>query len=119
MKHGVRTVPCGVSSNPARAPPSVASTAKGKSGRPSTEAGLEGSTDIFITPGHRFEAVDVLLTNLHLPRSSVLALTMAFAGVQRLRDAYEEAVELEYRFFSFGDAMLAERPLMEAPRARR
>jgi len=86
---------------------------------PPTEAGLEGSTDIFITPGHRFEAVDVLLTNLHLPRSSVLALTMAFAGVQRLRDAYEEAVELEYRFFSFGDAMLAERPLMEAPRARR
>ena len=86
---------------------------------PSTEAGLEGSTDIFITPGHRFEAVDVLLTNLHLPRSSVLVLTMAFAGVQRLREAYEEAVDLEYRFFSFGDAMLAERPLTEALHAER
>jgi len=67
-----------------------------------------GSTDIFITPGHRFEAVDALLTNFHLPRSSVLALTMAFAGVDRLRDAYREAIALGYRFFSFGDAMLIE-----------
>lgn len=67
---------------------------------------VAGETDIFITPGHRFQAVDVLLTNLHLPRSSVLALTMAFAGVARLREAYAEAVALRYRFFSFGDAML-------------
>ena len=67
---------------------------------------VSGSTDIFITPGHSFRAVDVLLTNLHLPRSTVLLLTMAFAGVDRLRQAYAEAVESRYRFFSFGDAML-------------
>jgi S-adenosylmethionine:tRNA ribosyltransferase-isomerase len=65
-----------------------------------------GPTDIFITPGHRFQAVDALLTNFHLPRSSVLVLTMAFAGVDRLREAYLEAIALRYRFFSFGDAML-------------
>jgi S-adenosylmethionine:tRNA ribosyltransferase-isomerase len=72
---------------------------------------VSGSTDIFITPGHRFRAVDALLTNLHLPRSSVLTLTMAFAGVERLREAYREAIALRYRFFSFGDAMLIERPM--------
>lgn len=69
-----------------------------------------GETDIFITPGHMFRAVDLLLTNFHLPHSTVLALTMAFAGVERLRAAYAEAVAMEYRFFSFGDAMLIERP---------
>jgi S-adenosylmethionine:tRNA ribosyltransferase-isomerase len=69
---------------------------------------VSGSTDIYITPGYRFRAVDVLLTNFHLPRSTVLALTMAFVGVERLRRTYAEAVALGYRFFSFGDAMLAE-----------
>ena len=69
---------------------------------------LNGSTGIYITPGYRFRAVDVLLTNFHLPRSSVLALTMAFVGVERLRQAYAEAIALGYRFFSFGDAMMAE-----------
>ncbi len=69
---------------------------------------LNGSTDIYITPGYRFRAVDVLLTNFHLPRSTVLALTMAFVGVEQVRRAYAEAVALGYRFFSFGDAMLAE-----------
>lgn len=72
-------------------------------------AGLQGSTDIFITPGHHFRAVDVMLTNFHLPRSTVLALTMAFAGIDRLRQAYALAVRERYRFFSFGDAMLIER----------
>lgn len=65
-----------------------------------------GMTDIFITPGYDFRAVDALLTNFHLPRSSVLALVMAFAGSARLRAAYAEAIALRYRFFSFGDAML-------------
>ncbi len=69
---------------------------------------VSGSTDIFITPGHSFRAVDVLLTNLHLPRSTVLLMTMAFAGIDRLRQAYAEAVDRGYRFFSFGDAMLIE-----------
>lgn len=67
-----------------------------------------GSTDIFITPGHIFRAVDLLLTNLHLPRSTVLLMTMAFAGIDRLRAAYADAIAREYRFFSFGDAMLIE-----------
>jgi S-adenosylmethionine:tRNA ribosyltransferase-isomerase len=70
------------------------------------EAG--GTTNIFITPGYRFRLVDALLTNFHLPRSTVLALTMAFAGVERIRRAYAEAIAMDYRFFSFGDAMLIE-----------
>jgi S-adenosylmethionine:tRNA ribosyltransferase-isomerase len=74
------------------------------------EAGVSGSTQIFITPGYRFRAVSALLTNFHLPRSSVLALTMAFAGPDRLRASYAEAIALGYRFFSFGDAMLIDRP---------
>lgn len=69
---------------------------------------VSGSTDIFITPGYSFRAVDLLLTNFHLPRSTVLALTMAFAGRERLMKAYAEAIALGYRFFSFGDAMLIE-----------
>ncbi len=66
----------------------------------------EGSTRLFITPGYRFRAVDVLLTNFHLPRSSLLALVMAFGGVELIREAYRKAVSERYRFFSYGDAML-------------
>jgi S-adenosylmethionine:tRNA ribosyltransferase-isomerase len=69
---------------------------------------VSGSTDIFITPGYVFRTVDLLLTNLHLPRSTVLLMTMAFAGIDHLREAYAEAVDRGYRFFSFGDAMLIE-----------
>lgn len=72
------------------------------------DGGLTGSTQIYITPGHRFRVVDALLTNFHLPHSTVLALTMAFSGVQRVRQAYAEAVAMRYRFYSFGDAMLVE-----------
>jgi S-adenosylmethionine:tRNA ribosyltransferase-isomerase len=75
---------------------------------PGPEGGLSGSTQIYITPGYRFLAVDALLTNFHLPHTTVLALTMAFVGVERLREAYAEAVAMRYRFFSFGDSMLAE-----------
>lgn len=66
---------------------------------------LRGRTDLFITPGHRFSCVDVLLTNFHLPRSSLLALVEAFTGA-RWRDLYGAAAERGYRFLSFGDAML-------------
>jgi S-adenosylmethionine:tRNA ribosyltransferase-isomerase len=69
----------------------------------------KGTTDLFITPGHRFRAVEMLLTNFHLPKSTVLALAMAFAGKERLMQAYAEALAGGYRFFSFGDAMLIER----------
>jgi len=66
-------------------------------------------TSIFITPGYRFSVVDVLLTNFHLPRSTLLMLVCAFGGMERMLAAYRHAVENEYRFFSYGDAMLIER----------
>jgi S-adenosylmethionine:tRNA ribosyltransferase-isomerase len=65
-----------------------------------------GATSIFIYPPYRFRVVDALLTNFHLPRSTLLALVMAFAGEERTRRAYAEAVAARYRFFSYGDAML-------------
>jgi S-adenosylmethionine:tRNA ribosyltransferase-isomerase len=68
-----------------------------------------GTTDLFITPGFRFQVVDALLTNFHLPRSTLLMLVSAFAGRERVLAAYQEALSLGYRFFSYGDAMLAER----------
>ena len=66
----------------------------------------EGSTRMFIYPGYRFCVVDAMITNFHLPRSTLLALVMAFGGVERIREAYRSAVEHRYRFFSYGDAML-------------
>ena len=67
---------------------------------------LQGRTGLFITPGFEFRRVDSLLTNFHLPRSTLLALVMAFAGVDETRRLYELAIEERYRFYSFGDAML-------------
>jgi S-adenosylmethionine:tRNA ribosyltransferase-isomerase len=69
-------------------------------------APLTGRTQLFVTPGFVFERVDALLTNFHLPRSTLLALVMAFAGVDETRAIYREAVERRYRFYSLGDAML-------------
>jgi S-adenosylmethionine:tRNA ribosyltransferase-isomerase len=69
-------------------------------------APLAGRTELFVTPGFEFRRVDCLLTNFHLPRSTLLALVMAFAGVEETRRLYELAIEEEYRFYSFGDAML-------------
>jgi len=71
-------------------------------------AGLD-STRLFIRPPHQFHVVDHLVTNFHLPRSTLLALVMAFAGVDLTRRAYREAAELRYRFYSYGDAMLIRR----------
>jgi S-adenosylmethionine:tRNA ribosyltransferase-isomerase len=67
---------------------------------------LAGRTTLFVTPGFEFLRVDALLTNFHLPRSTLLALVMAFAGVEQTRELYRVAVEERYRFYSFGDAML-------------
>ncbi len=67
---------------------------------------LAGRTELFVTPGFAFRRVDHLLTNFHLPRSTLLALVMAFAGVDATRDLYRLAVAERYRFYSFGDAML-------------
>jgi S-adenosylmethionine:tRNA ribosyltransferase-isomerase len=69
----------------------------------------EGETNIFITPGYQFKVVDVLLTNFHLPKSTLLMLVCAFGGMDRMLAAYRVAVDNEYRFFSYGDAMLIER----------
>ncbi len=77
----------------------------------------EGSTDLFITPGFRFQVVDALLTNFHLPRSTLLMLVSAFAGRERVLAAYNEAVREGYRFYSYGDAMLAERAIRLASTA--
>ena len=68
-----------------------------------------GDTDIFIYPGYRFRAVDALITNFHLPRSTLLMLVSALAGRERILAAYEEAVRERYRFFSYGDAMFIEK----------
>ena len=70
---------------------------------------FEGSTEIFITPGYRFRAVDLLMTNFHLPRSTLFMLVSAFAGAERMRAAYAHAIERGYRFYSYGDASLLER----------
>ena len=70
----------------------------------------EGSSDLFIAPGFAFQVVDLLLTNFHLPRSTLLMLVAAFAGKDRILEAYADAIERRYRFFSYGDAMLVERP---------
>ncbi|MEQ9138763.1 MAG: tRNA preQ1(34) S-adenosylmethionine ribosyltransferase-isomerase QueA [Thalassobaculum sp.] len=68
-----------------------------------------GETDLFITPGYRFKAVDMLLTNFHLPRSTLLMMVSAFAGRERILAAYDHAIAAGYRFFSYGDACLLAR----------
>ena len=67
---------------------------------------FSGPTDLFILPGYRFCVVDAMITNFHLPKSTLLMLVSAFTGRQRILEAYRTAVEMQYRFFSFGDAML-------------
>ncbi len=80
--------------------------ARQKSSPPGRVVPFEGPTDLYITPGFDFRMVDALITNFHLPKSSLLALVMAFAGVENIRQAYTEAIAQQYRFFSLGDAML-------------
>ena len=67
---------------------------------------FEGWVSLFILPGYQFRMVDVLITNFHLPKSTLLMLVTAFAGKDFIRQAYEEAIARKYRFYSFGDAML-------------
>ena len=81
----------------------VLESARSKNGRLLAQ---EGSTDLFIYPPYRFQAVDLLLTNFHLPRSTLLMLVSAFAGREFLLRAYREAIDERYRFYSYGDCML-------------
>ncbi|HEX3537799.1 MAG TPA: S-adenosylmethionine:tRNA ribosyltransferase-isomerase, partial [Stellaceae bacterium] len=71
-------------------------------------APFAGETRLFILPGYRFRAIDLLLTNFHLPRSTLLMLVAALAGLDRIKSAYAHAVAEHYRFFSYGDACLIE-----------
>jgi S-adenosylmethionine:tRNA ribosyltransferase-isomerase len=70
---------------------------------------LEGETDLFVYPGFEFKLVKRLLTNFHLPKSTLLLLVCAFGGKENVMRAYAHAIERRYRFFSYGDAMLIER----------
>jgi S-adenosylmethionine:tRNA ribosyltransferase-isomerase len=72
-------------------------------------------TDIFITPGFEFRVVDRLVTNFHLPRSTLMMLVSAFAGYEHIRAVYRHAIAHRYRFFSYGDAMLLQRATIPAP----
>jgi len=75
-------------------------------GRSGTLEPFQGSVDLYITPGHNYRVVDAMLTNFHLPRSTLLLLVAAFTGREKMLHAYAAAIEAKYRFFSFGDAML-------------
>ena len=82
-------------------------------------APFAGETRLFILPGYRFKAVDLLLTNFHLPRSTLFMLVAALAGLDRMKAAYAQAIEAGYRFFSYGDACLIEpSPHPDSPRRR-
>ena len=70
---------------------------------------FDGETRLFILPGYRFRVIDALLTNFHLPRSTLLMLVAALAGLDRIKAAYAHAIAARYRFFSYGDACLIER----------
>jgi S-adenosylmethionine:tRNA ribosyltransferase-isomerase len=94
---GGRIVACGTTSV------RLLETAAGEDGM---VAPFTGETRLFITPGYRFRAVDLLLTNFHLPRSTLFMLVAAFAGLDRMKRAYAHAVAERYRFFSYGDACL-------------
>ena len=73
--------------------------------RPEMVEAVEGFTDLFITPGYQWRIVDAIITNFHLPRSTLLMMLSSFAGREMLLDSYEIAKDAGYRFYSFGDAM--------------
>jgi S-adenosylmethionine:tRNA ribosyltransferase-isomerase len=84
----------------------VIESAARKVGPGEVVGGFEGPTDLFITPGYQFKVVDSMITNFHLPKSTLLMMISAFAGRETVFSIYEEAKSLKYRFYSFGDAML-------------
>ncbi len=103
---GGRVIAVGTTS--VRALESAAAVVGAENGRLNGPA--QGDTRLFITPGYRFQLIDALVTNFHLPQSTLLMLISAFAGMEPIRRAYAHAVAQKYRFFSYGDAMLIEAP---------
>jgi S-adenosylmethionine:tRNA ribosyltransferase-isomerase len=91
---------------PSARPPATATASPGATGAPWELRAGSGWTDCTILPGHRFRAVDAMITNFHLPRSSLLLLVAAFAGREKILSAYAEARDAGFRFYSYGDAML-------------
>ena len=73
------------------------------------QAAQTGDTRLFITPGFDYQVIDAMITNFHLPQSTLLMLVAAFIGLDQMRHAYQHAIEQRYRFFSYGDAMFLER----------
>jgi S-adenosylmethionine:tRNA ribosyltransferase-isomerase len=103
-RRGGRIVAVGTTS--ARVLETAARAGGGSSDNGGTFQGFAGETDLYLRPGHTFRGLDALITNFHLPRSSLLVLVAALAGVDLVRAAYAEAVQERYRFYSYGDAML-------------
>lgn len=106
--NGGRVIAVGTTSVRALESAAAASTAAINPGQPLTAA--QGDTRLFITPGYQYRVVDALLTNFHLPQSTLLMLVSALAGIEPIRRAYAHAVADKYRFFSYGDAMFIEPP---------
>ena len=106
---GARRTPPGDRGRHNRRPRSKGARRAAAGPGPGTVPAGAGETDLFIRPGFRFRVVDALLTNFHLPQSTLLVLVSAFLGYERTRAAYDAAIARNYRFFSFGDAMFAER----------
>jgi S-adenosylmethionine:tRNA ribosyltransferase-isomerase len=106
--NGGRVIAVGTTSVRALESAAAATAADAKPGQPLAAA--QGDTRLFITPGYRYQVVDALLTNFHLPQSTLLMLVSALAGIEPIRRAYAHAVAGKYRFFSYGDAMFIEPP---------
>ena len=105
---GGRVVAVGTTS--VRALESAAAQAEARHGPGAPLAAAQGDTRLFITPGYRYRVIDALVTNFHLPQSTLLMLVSALAGIEPIRRAYADAVAQRYRFFSYGDAMFIESP---------
>ena len=102
--HGGRVVAVGTTT--VRVLESVARDHAGFEGIRNPGESLRGSTDLFIYPPYQFLSIDAMLTNFHLPRSTLLAMVMAFGGMEQIRITYAHAIKQKYRFYSYGDAML-------------
>lgn len=105
-KHGGRIIPVGTTSTRVLETIAADANIKSTNDTPDRLNARYGQTELFITPGYAFKMTDVMITNFHLPKSTLLALVAAFAGLEKVLVAYHHAIEKRYRFYSYGDAML-------------